>query len=359
MSPQPPSSTRVDRGRTPSGRALVLGTGGSLGYAWAIAALSTWQQATGLDARDADVIIGTSAGSIVASALASGVAVDDLVDHLRNPPSRPASSAGSSSAGSSSAGSSSDPAKPRRHGARGGLPPMPRFGPGSVRLLGRIAKAPTKFPPLAAASALLPVGRADTSGVVRLVSSFAPEAWPGPPSSPELRIVATDYDTGARVPFGREGAPPASPAEAASASCAVPGWFAPVRIAGRRYVDGGVCSATSADLLLGSDMPRVDEALVLVPLARRGRVHLSGAGAAADGLFRGIVGGRSAREIARLRTAGVRVTAHAPGPEDRAAMGWNVMDARKQGDVLRTALRTTAAWWARKDRDGATGVGDE
>ncbi len=328
--------------RTPSRRAVVLGTGGSLGYAWAIAALSTWQQATGLDARDADVVIGTSAGSIIASALASGIAVDDLVDHLLDPPSRPSSSG-----------------SPRRRGARGGLPPLPRMGPGSVRLLGRIARAPRRFPPLAVASALLPVGRADTSGVVKLVSSFAPEAWPRPPSAPELRIIATDYDTGDRVPFGRPGAPPASPADAASASCAVPGWFAPVRIHGRRYVDGGVCSATSADLLLGPDMPPVDEALVLVPLARRGRIHLSGAGAAADGLFRGIVGGRSAREIARLRTAGVHVTAHAPGPEDRAAMGWNVMDARKQAEVLRTALRTTAAWWSRKDRDAADEEGHE
>jgi NTE family protein len=319
--------------RTPSRRAVVVGTGGSLGYAWAIAALSTWQQATGLDARDADVVIGTSAGSIVASALASGLAVDDLVDHLQRPRERTTSS------------------RPRRRGARGGTPPIPRFGPGSIRLLGQIARAPRRFPPLAFASALLPVGRADTSGVVKLVSSFAPESWPGPPAAPELRIVATDYDTGARVPFGRPGAPPASPADAASASCAVPGWFAPVRIDGRRYVDGGVCSATSADLLLGPDMPPVDEALVLIPLARRGRVHLTGAGAAADGLFRGIVGGRSAREIARLRTAGVRVTAHAPGPEDRAAMGWNVMDARRQGEVLQTALRTTASWWARKDRD--------
>ncbi len=319
--------------RATSRRAVVIGTGGSLGYAWAIAALSTWQQATGLDARDADVVIGTSAGSIVASALASGVAVDDLVNHLLHPPSR----------------ASERPHRPR--GARGGTPPMPHFGPGSVQLLGRIARAPRRFPPLAFASALLPVGRADTSGVVKLVSSFAPESWPGPPSAPELRIVATDYDTGARVPFGRPGAPPASPADAASASCAVPGWFAPVRLGGRRYVDGGVCSATSADLLLGPDMPPVDEALVLIPLARRGGVRLTGAGAAADGLFRGMVGGRSAREIARLRTAGLRVTAHAPGPEDRAAMGWNVMDARKQGDVLRTALRTTAAWWARKDRD--------
>ncbi|MCD2197469.1 patatin-like phospholipase family protein [Actinomycetospora endophytica] len=328
--------------RTPSRRAVVLGTGGSLGYAWTVAALSTWQQATGLDARDADVVVGTSAGSIVASALASGLAVEDLVDHLLDAPSRPSSNR-----------------KPRRRGARGGLPPMPRIGPGSVRLLGRIAQAPTKFPPLAAASALLPVGRADTSGVVRLVSSFASETWPAPPDGPELRIVATDYDSGARVPFGRAGAPPTSPAEAASASCAVPGWFAPVRIAGRRYVDGGVCSATSADLLLGPDMPPLDEALVLIPLARRGRMQLGGAGAAADGLFRGIVGGRSAREIGRLRTAGLRVTAHAPGPEDRAAMGWNVMDARKQGDVLRTALRTTAAWWARKDRGRTIGEGHE
>ena len=78
--------------RTPSRRGLVIGTGGSLGYAWAVAALSTWQQATGLDARDADVVVGTSAGSIIASALVSGLAVDDLVDHLLDPPPRPPSS---------------------------------------------------------------------------------------------------------------------------------------------------------------------------------------------------------------------------------------------------------------------------
>ncbi|GAA4844574.1 patatin-like phospholipase family protein [Actinomycetospora corticicola] len=325
-------SERPDR--TLSRRALVLGTGGSLGYAWTVAALSTWQQHTGLDVRDADVIIGTSAGSIVASALASGVAVDDLVAHLLEPREHPPSGT-----------------RPRRRGARGGLPPLPRVGPGSVRLLREVARHPRRFPPFAVASALLPIGRADTTGVIRLVSSFAPETWPAPPTAPELRIVATDYDSGARVPFGRQGAPPASCAEAASASCAVPGWFSPVRIGGRRYVDGGVCSATSADLLLGSDMPALDEALVLVPLARRGRAHLTGVGAAADGLFRGMVGARSAREIARLREAGLTVTSHAPGPEERAVMGWNVMDARRQADVVRTALRTTAQWWSRKDRD--------
>ena len=317
-----------------TGRAIVLGTGGSLGYAWTVAALSTWQQATGVDARSADVFIGTSAGSIVASALASGVAVDDLVAHLLDPPPRDGGDA-----------------RPRRNGARGGLPPVPRLGPGSVRLLGEVARHPRRFPPMAVAAALLPTGRADTGGVVRLVEGFAGGTWPAPPAGPVLRIVATDYDSGARVPFGRPGAPPTSAGEAASASCAVPGWFAPVRIAGRRFVDGGVCSATSADLLLGADMPAVSDALVLVPLGRRGREAPRGFLSAADGLFRGIVGSRSAREIARVRAAGVRVRAHAPGPEDRAVTGWNVMDASRQAEVVRTALRTTAAWWARSPRD--------
>jgi NTE family protein len=150
------------------------------------------------------------------------------------------------------------------------------------------------------------------------------------------------------VPFGRPGAPPASMADAATASCAVPGWFSPVRIDGRRYVDGGVCSATSADLLLDPDVPRVDEALVLVPLARTGATPTvwSDPVAAADGWLRGLIGGRSAHEVGRLRDAGITVTGHAPGAEDRAVTGWNVMDPRKQAEVARVALRTTAARWA-------------
>ena len=62
-------------------------------------------------------------------------------------------------------------------------------------------------------------------------------------------VVAMDYDSGRRVAFGREGAPPARLDEAVTASCAIPGWYAPVLIDGRRYVDGGTLSATSADLL--------------------------------------------------------------------------------------------------------------
>ncbi|MDD7916576.1 patatin-like phospholipase family protein [Actinomycetospora callitridis] len=314
---------------------LVLGTGGQLGYAWMVAALTTWEQATGRDAREADVMIGTSAGSVVAAALASGVPVSDMLGQLLDPP----------------------PPRPRPKSAppstaRRGLPPMPRVGPGSLRLLGEIARRPRRFPPLAFGAALLPTGRGDTTGLHRWATKWSSETWP---EHPQVRIVAMDYDSGARVPFGRAGAPPASMAEAATASCAVPGWFSPVRIAGRRYVDGGVCSATSADLLLDADLPRVDEALVLVPLARSGETTRvwSDPVAATDGWLRGLIGGRSTREIERLREAGIAVTEHAPGAEDRAVTGWNVMDPRKQAEVAQVALRTTAARWAGADDDRA------
>ncbi len=320
---------------------IVLGTGGQLGYAWTVAALSTWEQATGRDARAAQVLVGTSAGSVVAAALASGVAVSELLEKLLDPPDPPPR------------------ASARRSAARRGRPPLPRVGPGSLRLLGEIARRPRRFPPLAFGAALLPTGRGDTTGLHRWVTRWASETWP---ENPQVRIVAMDYDSGARVPFGRPGAPAASMAEAATASCAVPGWFSPVRIHGRRYVDGGVCSATSADLLLGPDTPAVDDVLVLVPLARTGATPAmwSDPVAATDGWLRGLIGGRSAHEVDRLREAGMTVTVHAPDPDDRAVTGWNVMDPRNQAEVARTALRTTAARWAgedseQTDRDERTG----
>ena len=43
---------------------LVLGAGGVLGYNWLVAALTTWSEHAGLDPRQFDVVVGTSAGSV-------------------------------------------------------------------------------------------------------------------------------------------------------------------------------------------------------------------------------------------------------------------------------------------------------
>ena len=64
-----------------------------------------------------------------------------------------------------------------------------------------------------------------------------------------LWIVAVDLDVGRRVVFGAPGRRPSTVGEAVEASCAIPGYFAPVTIDGTRYVDGGVHSTTNGDLL--------------------------------------------------------------------------------------------------------------
>ncbi len=64
--------------------------------------------------------------------------------------------------------------------------------------------------------------------------------------------------------FGREGAPRASLPDAVIASCSIPGWYEPAIIGGRRYVDGGVRSVTSLDMLGGTD---VQDVYALAPTA--------------------------------------------------------------------------------------------
>ena len=66
-----------------------------------------------------------------------------------------------------------------------------------------------------------------------------------------------DYESSSGVPFRASGKPPADLADAVMASCAIPGWYQPVRIGGRRYIDGGAWSTTSVDLMAGLDLAEV------------------------------------------------------------------------------------------------------
>jgi NTE family protein len=70
-------------GRTAPRRGLVLGGGGVLGASWMIGALSALSDAYRWDPREAEVIVGTSAGSVLAALLGSGIGVETLVNHQR------------------------------------------------------------------------------------------------------------------------------------------------------------------------------------------------------------------------------------------------------------------------------------
>ena len=123
-----------------------------------------------------------------------------------------------------------------------------------------------------------------------------------------------DYDTGGRVAFGRDGAPPARLDEAVTASCAIPGWYAPVLIDGRRYVDGGTLSATSADLLAAEPL---DEVYVLAPMASFVSDHPRPVAARLERRLRRQVTRRLIREAQSVepgRRRGDRARARARGP---------------------------------------------
>ena len=300
-------------------RGLVLGAGGVLGAAWTIGALAAVREELGWDPREAEVLIGTSAGSVLASALACGFTVDDLLDTQQ---------------GKRDARIGFD----AEEATGGALPPLPKLGIGSPRGLVSAALHPLRVTPLGALSAAMPQGRGDIAPIGRLVDSVLPDGgW-----APHRRtwIVAMDYDSGRRVPFGQIGQPLADLRDAVMASCAIPGWYAPVRVGKRRYVDGGVCSPTSVDLVgrLG-----LDEVVVLSPMTSMTYDDPAGVAARIERRFRRIMTKRVLGEIRKVAATGTKVTFLGPSAEDLAVIGANLMDPSRRELVLQTSIGTSAS----------------
>jgi NTE family protein len=301
---------------------LVLGAGGVLGAAWTIGALAALQEQRGADPRDSEVLIGTSAGSVLSAFLGCGVGVDVLLDHQRGIVNAEAPDI------------SYDPDKD----GGGALPPLPRPGIGSPRGVLSTALRPWKVTPMGALSAVLPQGRGSLAPIGTLVDAVCPKgAWAG---HPQTWVVAMDYDSGRRVAFGRDGAPHASLRDAVMASCAIPGWYTPVSIGGRRYVDGGACSPTSLDLVLPLEL---DEVVVLSPMTSLEYDRPSTVAGRLERRFRRLVTKRLVGEAKKVAATGTTVTLLGPGPEDLDAIGANLMDPRRREKVLETSLRTSAA----------------
>jgi NTE family protein len=124
------------------------------------------------------------------------------------------------------------------------------------------------------------------------------------------------------------------------ASCSIPGWFAPVEINGRSYVDGGTLSPTSLDLLAGRGL---DEVIVLAPMISFDYDEPPTVVARMERRFRRAMTKRALHEAGKVRRSGTAVTLLGPGREDLEAIGVNLMDHRRRSAVLDTSLRTTAA----------------
>ena len=212
--------------------------------------------------------------------------------------------------------------------------------------LAQAVRAPWRVRAGSLAAAVLPEGRTSMGHIADPLDAVFGDSWPAAPTW----IVAVDLDSGRRVVFGRDGAPPATTAEAVRASCAIPAYYEPAVIGGRRHVDGGVHSTTNADLV-GRERP--DLVLVSAPMSAARGTRL-GAGDAVRRIARRSL----AREVTRLRRRGIPVVVFQPTAADLAVMSGNSLDPRKQGPVCRQVFDSTARRLARSDvraRLGALG----
>ncbi|MCU1659610.1 MAG: hypothetical protein JWO57_4266 [Pseudonocardiales bacterium] len=328
--------------RQASRRAIVLGAGGVLGFAWTLGALSALEAVAGLEARDADVIVGTSAGSVAAGLLGCGLPVEAICRHHQGVPA-PA-----------------DPLIDYDYDvATGGvLPPRPGWRPGSPRLVLDSLRHPRRTSPIVALSGLLPTGRGtlqpvhDLMANVAEVAGFA-ETWP---TRPRPWIVAGDYRTGKRVVFGRDSLAPrrgsvpriirrAALADAVTASCSIPAWYPPTIIDGVPYIDGGTLSNASADVLLGTE---VDEVFILAPMASVEVDRARTAVGRMERIVRRAITKGILADVAALRATGAQVCVVTPGPLDLEVMGLNLMNPSRRTEVLETAQETAAVQLARQ-----------
>ena len=303
-------------------RGLVLGGGGVLGAAWMVGALKALQDELGTDVREFDQLVGTSAGSVLAALLGAGVSVEDLLAHQLR--------------GNLDVGPLAGYAWDYERDTGGDRPGLPKVGFGSRELLRRNALHLRSLPPTAVLSAILPEGRGSIEAVGSLVSHVVPSGWP---QRPGVTVVALDYDTGDRVAFGRAGVDPVELASAVMASCAIPGWYQPVRIGAHRYIDGGAWSSTNLDLMVGLGL---DEVFVLAPQVSFVKDAPTHWRTRVERQWRNRVTLRVLRELGRVHADGAEVTVLGPGEEDLEAFGSNLMDVSRRPRVIETSLRTSA-----------------
>jgi len=266
--------------------ALVLGGGGITGIAWEIGLVAGLADG-GVDLARADLVVGTSAGSVVGAQLTSGADVEILYRRQLEQPTE-------------------------EKVARLNRATLARFAWAMLRTRGDHTAFRRRIGTLALAAekAGLTPSEQERLHIIgeRLVSSEWPDG--------DLKITAVDAESGEFRTFDRTSGVPL--VQAVAASCAVPGVYPPVSIDGRRYVDGGMRSAANADLAAG-----YDRLVVLAPIPRG-----FGPMASVDAQVTGMV---------------ARVAVVSPDRDSKVAIGKNVLDPAARKPSAEAGRRQAAA----------------
>ena len=262
------------------GNALVLGAGGVTGVAWETGVLAGLS-AGGLDLSTADLLVGTSAGAVVAAQVAGGTPVGTLFELQL-------------------AGSGRE--------IHAGLGPA---------LLARYLwtmltqREPVKFGRAMGRLALdaRTIGEAERREVI--AARLPSHEWP----DRALRITAVNAGTGTFRVFERDDHVPLI--DAVAASCAVPGVWPPVSLDGEKWIDGGMRSAVNADLAAG-----------------RARVVILASTTAGTGALQSV-----GEQVEALRSAGSKVVVVSPDRDSRSRMGRNSLDPARRAAAARAGHR--------------------
>jgi NTE family protein len=280
--PQVDATRRV---RAAGERALVLGGGGSAGNAWLIGVIAGLFDA-GLDVTEADLIIGTSAGSTAAAQITSATPTELLANILAAAPQQRTGPVGSD-------------------GGRVPIGPAADHMEKTSGIIGAAEDAADMRRRMGAA-ALKMDAASDGSGQTRWRATVAArlpsQRWP----ERTVLIVAVDAHTGEPVVFDRHSG--VDLVDAVAASCANGFGVPPYGIGDSRYIDGGYRANENADLAAG-----YGRVLVLSPLGGRSRAPLDW-------------GMHLAAQVDELCACGSRVETILPDSNSRDAFGSNLMD---------------------------------
>jgi NTE family protein len=281
--------------------ALVLGGGGVTGIGWETGLLKGLRDA-GVDLTVADLIVGTSAGSVVAAVIAT-----DQLDAFYGRQTGPVDPVLEPAV-------VLDLSKFANALSAGGEFEMPAGEiPQPIRArLGQLA-------------AEAEVGFSEEDRLRTIGSRLGVDSWP----DRRLLITAVACDDGALTVWTKDSG--ISLVTAVASSCAVPFVYPPITIGGRRYMDGGMRSGSNADLASGSD-----RIVVVAPLGPS-----SG------------FGGALLKEAEALRAQGARVSIVEPDAGALEAIGPNVLDPARRSAAAEAGYRQ-AAVSATALRDGVT-----